>query len=242
MEDIEKRFIELSNRASERYYTTYTDFLNMDDQSILKNTCLSTPVCLYGGYDMAERCLAGFGDECEINDFPISYIKIEPLNKKFSDNLNHRDFLGSLMGLGIKRETLGDIIIDENVGYLICLENMVNYIIENLKKVRHTSVKCSVIEKLPKTAIKEPEDKKIIVSSKRLDVLIAGVYNLSRSEVKELFVNRKIFVNSKLCENFSEIAKSDDVISVRGFGKFIYEKEVGNTKKNRLLVNVKIYC
>lgn len=241
MEDTQKRFIELADRADERFYTTFTDFLNMEEQSVLKNTKLSTPYHLFGGYEMAERCVAGFGENSKYDEFPISIIKIEPLQQKFADKLSHRDFLGSLMGLGIKRELLGDIVIAENIGFLFCIESIANYIVQNLDKVKHTSVKCKIVDELPKTAIKEPDEVKITVSSLRLDVVVAGVYNFSRNEVKEHFVARKIFVNSKLTENFSQIVKSGDVISVRGFGRFVYCDTLGTTKKNRLIISVKVY-
>lgn len=241
MEDIEKRFLELADRAEERFYTTFTDFLNMEEQSILNNARINTPHNLFGGYDMAERCIAGFGENSEYAEFPISIIKIEPLQQKFADKLSHRDFLGSLMGLGIKRELLGDIVISDNVGYLFCIDSIASYIEQNLDKVKHTSVKCKIVDELPKTAIKEPEEIKINVSSLRLDVVVAGVYNFSRNEVKEHFVARKIYVNSKLTENFSQVVKSGDVVSVRGYGRFVYCDTLGKTKKNRLFISVKVY-
>lgn len=241
MTDAQKRFTELADRASERCYTTFTDFLNIDEQSELECTRLSAPHMLFGGYETAERRIAGFGEYAESAEFPISIIKIEPLLQKFADALTHRDFLGSLMGLGIKRETLGDIVISNNIGYLFCLESIAPYIVQNLDKVRRTSVKCAEVNSLPGGIIKEPAERELIVASERLDVIIAGVYNFSRNEIKELFTARKIFVNSRLCENYSQIAKHGDIISVRGHGRFVYDTPLGTTKKNRLIIRVKIY-
>lgn len=241
MNETEKRFTELADRAAERCYTTFTDFLNIDEQSILEEMKTGAPYRLFGGYDFAERRVAGFGEYCEGAEFPISIIKIEPLAQKFADKLNHRDFLGSLMGLGIKREMLGDIVINNNIGYLFCMETIENYIILNLDKVRRTSVKCSAVSFLPQSAVKEPAEKQLVVASERLDVIIAGVYNFSRNEIKEMFTARKIFVNSRLCENYSQLAKSGDVISVRGKGRFIYDSALGSTKKGRLVIKVKVY-
>lgn len=241
MNDTEKRFTELADRALQRCYTTFTDFLNMDEQSILGSMRLGAPYRLFGGYDFAERCVAGFGEYCESAEFPISIIKIEPIAQRFADRLTHRDFLGSLMGLGIRREMLGDIVICDNVGYLFCLETIQQYIILNLDKVKHTSVKCTGVSELAHGAVKEPEEKQLIVASERLDVIIAGVYSFSRSEIKEMFTARKIFVNSRLCENYSQIAKSGDVISVRGRGRFIYDAALGTTKKNRQIIRVRVY-
>lgn len=198
MDFIQKRFEELSSRAANRYYTTFSDFLNMEEQSELLALRLNSPFRLYGGYDGAERCIAAFGDECNECQFPISFIKIEPSSKKFADKLTHRDFLGSLMGLGIKRETLGDIIIKDNTGYLMCLDSVADYIIGSLDKVKHTSVKCSAVPELPQGVQSEPEEQQEIVASLRIDVLAAAVYNLSRSAVKELLISAR-YLSIPLC-------------------------------------------
>lgn len=241
MEFTEKRFEELAKRADERCYTTYTEFLNMEEQSELLSLRLAVPFKLYGGYDGAERCLAAFGYDCGSAPFPITYIKIEPAAKKFADKLTHRDFLGSLMGLGLKREVLGDILIHDSTGYLMCLDSVAEYIAGNLDKVKHTSVKCTVVNELPGDVQSEPEEQQKIVASLRIDVLAAAVYNLSRSAVKELFTQRRVFVNSRLCENFSLVPKEGDIISVRGKGRFKLGEVLGTTKKNRVIVLFYVY-
>lgn len=238
---MQKRFEELSSRAAQRYYTAFSDFLTMEEQSELLSLRLESPFKLFGGYEGAERCVAAFGEDCENDDFPISYIKIEPVAKKFADKLTHRDFLGSLMNLGIKRETLGDIIIKDNTGYLMCLDTVADFIANDLTRVKHTSVKCNAVSALPEGMQSEPQEQEEIVASLRIDVLTAAVYNLSRNAVKELFNQRKIFVNSALCENFSLIPKEGDVISVRGKGRFKYGETLGKTKKGRLIVQLFVY-
>ena len=241
MENLEKRFLELADRADERCYVTFSDFLNMEEEGLLEGLKLNTNHFLFGGYDDAERCVAAFGFGCEEAEFPISIIKAEPVLPKFADKLSHRDFLGSLMALGIKREVVGDIVIVENIGYIFCLNSIAEYIVNSLDKVRHTNVKCSLVSQLPQNAVKVPEGTQLIAASERLDVIICAVYNFSRSAVKELFIGRKIYVNSRLCENFSHTPKEGDIISVRGKGRFIYNGILGTTKKNRLLISVGIY-
>ncbi len=240
MDGIEKRFTELADRAEDWCVAQFSEFLNMEEQSVLSSLRLRTPCTLWGGYENAERRIAAFGG-ADTSDFPIAVIKAQPLNSKFADRLSHRDFLGSLMGLGIKREVLGDIVICDNTGYIFCLETIAEYVLQNLGKVKHTSVKCSVVSALPEEAQAKPEEKRVNVASERLDVLAAGVYNLSRSQVKELFAARKIFVNSSLCENFSFVPKENDVISVRGYGRFVYLGVCGSTKKGRLVAEILLY-
>lgn len=93
----------------------------MEEQSELASLNLPCDYATFGGYDGAERAVAAFGNGCQYAEFPVKIIKAEPLSQKFADKLSHRDFLGSLMGLGIKRNVLGDIVIKENTGYIFAL-------------------------------------------------------------------------------------------------------------------------
>lgn len=235
---VEKRFEELNERAYERGYNTFSDFLNMEEQSVLKSTYL--PCVLFGGYPMAERVVAGFGENLSDEKFPITCICAKPLMQKFADTLTHRDFLGALMNLGIKRELLGDIIVKDNCGYILCIEHIAPYICENLERVRHTSVKCEK-SGLPTDLGNEPEPTEIFTASKRIDVVIAAVYNLSRNETAKLIKAEKVFVNSRLTVSNSHMLDDNDVVSVRGFGRFVFEKEVKTTKKGRLVLEIKKY-
>ncbi|MCC8072707.1 MAG: YlmH/Sll1252 family protein [Clostridiales bacterium] len=235
----EKRFNELYNRAYSREYTVFSDFLDMNEQSILEKMHL--PHKSFGGYDMAERAVAGFGEETDDSDFPITCLCIEPVRQKFADALTHRDFLGSLMNLGIKRELLGDIIVEGNCGYLFCLNRIAPYIVDNLSRVKHTTVRVSTAESLPNIANEMPSQSQIIVSSARLDSVISAVYKLSRSESASLFNNEKVFVNSRLTEHGSHNLKEGDKVSVRGFGRFVYDGLIRKTKKDHLAVGVRIY-
>ncbi|MCM1285371.1 MAG: YlmH/Sll1252 family protein [Acetobacter sp.] len=235
----EKRFNELYRRAYEKNYTTFTDFLNLQEQIILNKSYL--PHKSYGGYDMAERVVACFGEDAENADYPISCICIKPANAKFADKLAHRDFLGALMNLGIKRELLGDIVIENNCGYLFCLNSISDYIIQSLDRIRHTTVKAEIADTLPDTAVSVPESSEIIVSSLRLDVMISAVYNLSRREASQLIVQGKAFVNSCQTLNCSYNVKEGDIISLRGFGRFQFTEQLRSTKKDRLVVEMIIY-
>lgn len=235
----EKRFNELYGRAYEKGYKIFSEFLNLEEQSILADSLL--PCKKYGGYETAERVVASFGENIKSSDFPIKCLVISPVSKKFADSLSHRDFLGGLMNLGIKREMLGDIIVYDNCGYLLCLEQISDYIINNLTRVRHTNVDVKEIEALPENIIKEPEPVELVVSSLRLDVLVSAVYKLSRNNTSKLFSAGKIFVNSRLTENTSYQIKENDIISVRGFGRFTFLKQLRTTKKDKVVIEVKKY-
>ena len=240
---LKKRFRELYNRSQNRGIYVYSDFLNAYEQALLEED-VRYGYTLLGGYPDAERKIACFGNE---NNFgyapcpPIEIICISPLSEKFADDLSHRDFLGSLMGLGIKRETLGDIVISKNKGYLICLETIAQYIIDNLTKVRHTSVSCELCNEIPLEDLPQPKEKMVTVSSLRLDGIISAVYNLSRSKSSALIDGEKVFINGKLIKSNSAILKEYDIISVRGYGRFRYTEVLGTTKKDRIRIICEVY-
>jgi RNA-binding protein YlmH len=238
-----KRFKELENRSYNRGVYEYSDFLNIYEQDLLFRN-INTSFSLFGGYENAERQIAVFGNEEDFGyspSYPIVCILVSPLMQKFADDLTHRDFLGSVLGLGIKRETIGDIIIKNNTGYIFCLNTIADFITENLKKVRHTSVKCEKVTETPEEVNPESTEKFIIVASERLDVIIAEIYNLSRSESNNLFLAKKVFVNGKLTENNSHKIKTGDIVSVRGFGRFNWLGTSGETKKGRLKATVEVF-
>ena len=244
MTEKQKRFEELAQRANDREYTVFSDFLGLSEISEISAMRFSVPVTLWGGYENAERCVACFGDReyfADKSDYPIKSILIKPVNPKFADNLSHRDFLGSLMGLGIRREVLGDIIISENKGYLFCLETIADYIIENLTQVRHTTVECELTENIPTNILPQPENLEIIVSSERLDVIVSAIYKMSRSQVLPIFHTEKVFVNGIVKTSPSATLNMGDKVSVRGFGRFIYNGVLRHTKKDRLVISVDIF-
>lgn len=242
-QQLAKRFIELSNRSESRGIYLFTNFLTLAEQSILDEIKRSIGrYSFFGGYPGAERQVVCFGDERELGYepiFPICCVEISPKNAKFADKLGHRDFLGSLMSLGFTRERLGDIVIDDNVAYLFCLESSAEYICQNLDSVKHTSLNCRVLDELPEVMKKEPDESEINVASERIDAVIASVFNLSRSASQKLFLQKLVYVNSTECSSASMELKEGDLVSVRHSGRFIYGGVAKTTKKGRLRVVIK---
>ena len=252
MEDSEllkKRLTELSKRSRDSLYFQFTDFLGLAEQSVfaevkreLKGDAKYTA---FGGASGAERIMIRFGDEEELGysePFPIKCIKIEPVAPKFADRLTHRDFLGALLNLGIERSRLGDIPIIDNVGYLFCKDDIADFILNNLTRVRRTEVKLSIIEELPEGEMYKTEKIRVQAVGERVDALVAKIFSLSRDESLSYFKKRLVFVDGRLCENNSYIPKSGEIISVRGLGRFRYIGPVGTTKKGKLNIEVDKYC
>lgn len=239
-----KRLTELAGRAYARGCYTSTEFLTLAEQDILLHLpqC-GAPVRLDGGYGGAERKIAVFGSrELCGYDMPsaIVCLAICPVSQKFSGTLSHRDFLGALMGLGIRRELLGDILIHDNCGYLFCLDSISSYIAEQLTQVRHATVHCQ-ISPPPDICLSPPPQQTVNVASERLDAMIAAVYHLSRSDSQRYFAQEKVFVNSRLALSPAGTPKAGDIVCVRGLGRFIYDGIDQMTRKGRLRIFVRKY-
>ena len=205
--------------------------------------CVS-PYQFEGGFSFAERKIACFGNEdlCGSSaNPPITCVEIAPLSQKFADTLAHRDFLGSVLALGIKREKTGDIIVFENRAYLICSNDIASFISDNLKCVKHTAVSCNMIKGMPDIKQTMPELTELVISSERVDSLISEVWNISRSESKILCIDEKVFINAMLTVNASKQLSPGDIVSVRGLGRIIYEGVLKATKKGRLRVGVRVF-
>lgn len=243
---LQKRFKELGEKSWTCSQFFFTGFLSVSDISLLHDTCDRSGIkyTLWGGAENTERQIARFGDADSIGyevPFPIVILKVSPLLMKFADEFNHRDFLGAIMNLGIKRETVGDIIVKGKEAYIFAHENIADYIIENLDKVKHTNVKVERLNELPELLETKKQEEEILVSSTRLDVIIAGKYKLSRSQALQLFKSQKVFLNGRVCENNSYQVKEQDIISVRGFGKMEFIRISGETRKGRIYITVLIY-
>lgn len=240
---LKNRFTELSKRAYDRGIWTFSEFLSLAEQDLLLRLRLPSPVSLEGGFDGAERRLAVFGSEelCGyVEAAPIVCVRISPVNDKFADDLTHRDFLGSLMALGVRREVLGDIAIKENRGYLFCLDTIADYLCRNLCSVRRTTVKCEICE-VPEIVTEKPPVKNLVVASERLDAVVSAVYRLSRSESQGLVHDGKVYLNGRQVISASAEIPDGTAISVRGFGRFVYEGIERETRRGRLGVLVRIY-
>lgn len=236
---------DLSDKADRTGRYSFTDFLNLDEQntlSVIKRELI--PYSLFGGAEGCERVIARFGDTAERGyeeAYPIACVKISPLQQKFADELTHRDILGALMHLGIERSCLGDIILRNNEAYLFTLTRIAPYICDSLSTVKHTSVSCEITETLPDGALFRKETVRLNVTSLRVDCVVASAYNLSRGAAEKLFDAQKVFIDGKMLLSGATVLKEGNVVSVRGYGRFIYRKVEGTSKKGRLFIFIEKY-
>ena len=148
---------------------------------------------------------------------------------------------GPWVNLGIERDTLGDIVIIDNVGYLFANEDIATYIVDSLIRVKHTDVRVSVVDSLPDGELYRTESRTVQVSSERLDAVVARVFSMSREDSQSLFTKGLVFADGRQIESASYQPKINEKISVRGHGRFIYLGQKSFSKKGKLNVEVNLY-
>lgn len=234
------KIIDKAVRSYRSKEVTYSDFLDPSQQHILEKAMDLQDEVTYeldGGYEGAERAVAFF--------YPIepyyseieSPIKFLNVSVKTSDTLSHRDYLGSLMGMGIKREKIGDILVNAEGCNIFALREVSDYIIYNLVKVGRskTSVEYTDPESI-EAPNRETKTIKTTVASMRLDCIVAAGYGISRSRASEFIRSERVNRNWETAADISATVRSGDTISVRGRGRLVVESEGLITKKGRIAV------
>ncbi len=201
-------------------------------------------ICVFGGFADAERKMIGFcPDFFDITeaDFPIKAVEIET-DKRFSSSLSHRDYLGSILGLGIDRDRTGDIIINGNKALVLAMEDIADYIAANLFKVGRTPVRCTVKDTdgidMGTRNVKELFS---TVPSLRLDCIVSSAFGISRGNAKALIDAEKVQLNWETVTSASCEVNEGDVLSARGFGRAKVKEIKGRTKKDRIGIVIDRY-
>lgn len=243
---LKKRLLDLANLADRRGIATFSDFLNLNELNIFHGLQreLSFIQCRpFGGYESAERQMVAFlPDALSYNyHYPITALKISPLQKKFSDDLSHRDFLGAVLNLGIDRGKIGDILVDEKEGILFCVTSVAGLIAEELTRVRHTTVRVEETSTENLTVTIRTERVTGTVSSLRLDSVISTALKASRSSLVSSIEGGLVFVNGRMVTSNGYTIKDGDLISVRGHGRFRFLRTISQTRKGRYLIELEKY-
>ncbi|MGN1121417.1 MAG: RNA-binding protein [Eubacteriales bacterium] len=255
------RIADLCERSRSRYCPCYTGFLSPEEQVCAKRASADFPdvFCLtFGGVPDAERALLGFYPE-EIylrpsepqatdkvyqeyeKDAGLAFVKIAGSGFR---RFNHRDVLGALMSLGIKRETLGDILLDEENknAYVVTLATVAPFVCDTLTGVANDRVR---VQSIPGTEMPVRQqrfaDLSLTLASLRLDALIAAMLGVSRENAKRLVNAGRVSVNHAVCTAVDRVFAEGDTVSVKGGGKFLVDALLGQTVKNRYRVIVRKY-
>jgi len=238
------KFIDKAVYCQKNFTAAFTEFFNIFKAGeFLKE--YQTDVCIkfFGGFDDAERVIAVFyPDFIEVNknDFPISAIKIS-YNAKYSKKLCHRDFLGSILSIGISRDKIGDIIVLDNYAIIFVKSEIADFIVFNVDRIGKTKVNLNIININDYNEIiyskRQIYEKRITAASVRVDAIVSSAFNISRSKVSEIISAEKIFINWSKVLSGSKFVNENDIITVRGRGRIKIKEIRGNTKKGRMIIN-----
>lgn len=247
--------LDKKRQSTDNSMITHTNFLSLDEISIVKTTDREyneyTDTFYYGGYSDSERQIAlfvpKFFETDDITEFlsdneednPLCIVRLK--KDKFT-TLSHRDYLGAIMGLGLKREMVGDIKVTNEGADVFCLKSAADYICDNLKKSGRGSVSGEV---LSVSSFSSADDKFEVcfttVASLRLDGVISAFFNLSRSSAAEMVNKGLVYVNSSQCLKCDYTLKQGDKIVLRGKGKMVLSEVKGTSKKGKLKIEYKKY-
>ncbi|MBW5444795.1 RNA-binding protein [Cohnella sp. CFH 77786] len=244
----EKAFVDRAwewvERAAERHETRRTDFLDPRQAHILFTLANRHPdaaVRLDGGSADAERKRAVIAPDykpLEAEDMGIAVLAISSDDRRIAD-LDHGDYLGALLGLGIKRDKIGDLHVREDGCHALVAEEIGDFLIGHLKQAHRVDVTVSL---LPLPALREVksalEEQTVSVASLRLDGIASDVFRLSRTKIVEPIRAGRCRVNWKTEEDPGAPLCPGDVVSMKGFGRFKVLEVEGVSKSGRTRVRI----
>lgn len=230
----------------------YTDFLDMYQVALVQNFLrkIQFGFCnLFGGYNDAERKIAIiYPENYTENMIQKNYDKLLKLVRvKLPEELKgkyaHRNYLGGIVKLGLKREKVGDILVSDDGADIIVLEEFSNILKEqllSLTRFENSELEVVNLDKLKKKQVKV-EEIKIIVPSLRLDNIVSDLARTSRSKAAQIINQERVFVNGQNETKLSKQLKLNDIITIRGKGRFIIKEFCGNTRSGRIVILIEKY-
>lgn len=226
--------------AERRNIPGVTCFLSPREQVLTKKLLPGMELRFFGGAAQAERAMCCWLPDYLDDSFffqpdgPVAAIRAEFFEK---DTLTHRDFLGGLMGIGIKRETVGDIYVGAGTCDLLVTREILPYVLDNLLSAGRTRLHLRELplEELhpPEVTVKELRD---TVSSLRLDSIVGSGFGMARGKTSALIESGRVCLNDLPCLKGDKLLREGDRISARGFGKLILAEIGGKTKKDRISI------
>lgn len=202
---------------------------------VMKNICFENYM-LRGGHDGSERVVFGaFPDFLEPDDasFPITAVTAA---FRRCDTLSHRDFLGALLALGIQRETLGDILVEEGRCVLFARSEIADFILSQTTKIGRVGVTMRVGAELPLPENGKFEDFSAVVASARLDCMVAAAAGTSREKAAEMVRAGLVMLNHQVMDSVSASVVQGNKLSIKGKGRYVFDRIGPVTKKGRLSI------
>ncbi len=235
------RLLDLGDQALQRWETVCSDFLAppvLAEAESLFRRFTEVEILSWGGYDQAERQRLAISRQTpDLSDIPL--MPLEIVGNFLFDPASHRDFLGAILGTGIERGKVGDILVLGDRGAQVILEpSLGEYLTFHLKQVRTVSVKTRPID-WQELQIRPPKTKEVVSveASLRLDAIASAGFGMSRSKMVDLIHQAEVRVNWKTIPQPSYTLKPGDLIAIRGKGRLTLD-DVMVTKKNRYRVQM----
>mgnify|MGYP004661123907 CR=1 FL=1 len=225
-------------------YPKFIGFLDEYGQEIVLTAAAVTgyrDALLYGGYENSERNYLGVFPEYMTPD--KSHFPITPVTMRYreADRPSHRDFLGAMLALGIKREAVGDILVGTEECVAFLSDSVAGLVTGELAKVGRTGIRISLGHEGELPVTQGFLTINGTVGSDRLDCVTALVTKLSREKASALISGGSVRVNGCTELSASHRLNEGDRLSIKGYGKFLVEEFGANTKKGRVHVICKKY-
>ncbi len=220
----------------------FIGFLTAEEKATLSKTLGGENISFYGGYEEAERCFfAALPEWCEKENREIFPIEAITLSFKGEYALSHRDFLGTLMSLGIKRECAGDILIEKGRAVVFLSRDILEFVMLNLTKVGGVGVTLKKGFDTPLPGLGLLRDFSDTVSSLRLDCVVSALAGVSRAVACQMIEAGLVLQNGVPAEKITKSVWQNDKITIRGKGKFIVADVNDKSKKGRIILKYKKY-
>ncbi len=240
-----RRIADLARLVSKRGEPAFSDFLDparaeLWSRAIMKEYHITARA--FGGFADAERCILGLSDaEIPNDDYPISVVSVTYDTKENPKAPTHRDFLGSVLGLGLDRSKIGDILISDNQAHIFAHTKMAGFIADNLLTVGKTSVHTQIVNVADLEAQTTAKNMRCTVNSLRVDCVIAEAFNLSRTKAADLVDAERVFLNWAVTTKRERAVSAGDTITVRKMGRVKLVEVIGQSKKGKWIVELEIF-
>jgi RNA-binding protein YlmH len=242
------RALDKLEAAQRRSIPAHTPFLSPAQRAAVEGLIAASghPRHLFtGGYEGAERTICVFlPDWLEAEDWPAGDHPIDALEltAPAGAELTHRDWLGSILGLGLTREKLGDLLVRENRCQALVLSETADIVRSQLDKVGRYPVKAAPLDL---TALTVPEQTVKVIrdtfATLRLDAVTASAFSLPRSKAAALISSGRVSLNHVECTKPDRAVGEGDVIACRGSGKCVVKSITGQSKKGRIMAELERY-
>lgn len=238
--------------CSKRNRIQNTDFLDERQRNILQkalNRMKLENYIVFGGFEEAQRnAYIFYPDKRDREIDNENYDKIMQiieiiLPTELQGKYTHKDYLGGLMKLGVKREKIGDILVWNEGAHIIVLNEIVVFLeqhLTTLTRFQKAQITVKHIKDLHLCSIQK-EEIEIMVSSMRVDNIVSELAKTSRAKAEEIIREQRVFVNYEVVEKVSKNINIGDKITIRGKGKFEIKEQIGNTKKGKVILIVEKY-